>query len=87
MNHLKFDLGQLRQGAAVSVTLDHRANVRLLDPDNYEHFRQGRQHRCIGGHATTSPYRLRTPSAGHWIVVVDLGGGAGNVRASVTVAG
>ncbi len=39
-------------------------------------------YRYFGGYATKSPVRFAVPRAGHWHVVVDLGGGAGQVRAS-----
>jgi len=42
-------------------------------------------YRYDGGYATKSPMRLAVPRAGHWHVVVDLGGGAGHVRAFVSL--
>jgi Domain of unknown function (DUF1883) len=80
--HKEFDLAA---GDMVEVTLDHPANVQLLDPSNYQAYRNGRQYRYHGGHATVSPFRLAAPQAGHWHLVVDLGGNAGTVRASVRV--
>jgi hypothetical protein len=86
MQHLKYDLGQLPQGATVTVTLDHRANVRLLDQHNYDQFRRNLAHRFVGGEAIKSPCCLQTPTAGHWVLVVDLGGRSGGINASVTVS-
>ena len=79
MNHLhyEFDAGP---DHVIEVTLDRAANVQLLDSDNYESYRQGHGYR--GGYATTSPVQLVPPHTGHWHVVIDLGGGAGRVRAS-----
>ena len=80
--HKEFDLSA---GDIVEVTLDHAANVQLLDPSNYQAYRSGRQYRYHGGYVTASPFRLEAPQPGHWHLVIDLGGNAGTVRASVRV--
>jgi hypothetical protein len=67
------------------VTLDNKANVRLLDDANFSRYQRGEQHRYHGGYAQVSPVRLKPPHAGHWHVVIDFGGLAGKVRASVAV--
>lgn len=82
MNYLHYDL-HLQTGESVEVTLDKQANVRLLDDSNYSSYRQGNKHRYYGGRATKSPVRLSPPHAGHWHLIVDLGGNAGTVKASV----
>lgn len=87
MNFLHYDL-DLKAGDVVEVTLDKQANVRLLDEANFSSYKRGAQHRYYGGLVKTSPFRLPAPHAGHWHLVVDLGGHAGTVRASVrTVRG
>lgn len=78
--HQEFDAGP---DDLVEVTLDGQANVLLLDPENYEHYRRGEHYRYYGGLARTSPVRLVPPRQGHWHVVVDLGGFAGTIRAGV----
>ena len=82
MNYLHYDL-QVGPGEIVEVTLDKQANVRLLDDINYSNYQRGQQHKYHGGLAKVSPVHLRPPSPGHWHVVIDLGGYAGTVRASV----
>jgi hypothetical protein len=77
--HYEFDAGA---GDIIEVTLDRAANVQLLDPANYENYKNGHGYRYHGGYATTSPVRLAVPRAGTWHVVIDLGGGAGRVRAA-----
>lgn len=77
--HQEFDAGP---ADVIEVTLDHAANVQLLDPPNYEHYRARRPFRYFGGHVTHSPFRLRPPRRGHWHLVIDLGGSAGMVRAA-----
>lgn len=72
-------------GDVIEVILDRQANIRVLDWSNFSSFRSGRAHRCVGGLARQSPVRLSAPHPGRWHVVVDLGGYAGSVRASVRV--
>ena len=74
-----------RAGAVVEVTLDRKANVRLMDPSNYRRFQSGQEHRYYGGTAQVSPVRLQVPSSGTWYVVIDLGAGGGSIRHSVRV--
>jgi hypothetical protein len=81
-----WDLGQQPRGAIVEVSLSgNAANVRLLDRSNFSAFKNGRSHRCVGGHTTRSPVRMQVPQSGHWYLTVDYGGHAGRGRASVQV--
>jgi hypothetical protein len=82
---VKYDLGYLEAGATAEVALDHRANVRLLDAVNFGRYQRGETFQYVGGQASRSPVPLTIPSAGHWYVVLDLGGGAGTIRSSVRV--
>ncbi len=84
MNFLHYDM-QLASGDVVVVTMDKQANVRLLDDTNFARYQRGEQHTYYGGLAQVSPVHLRPPHAGHWHVVIDLGGYAGTVRASASV--
>ncbi|MFO0938668.1 MAG: DUF1883 domain-containing protein [Gemmataceae bacterium] len=71
--------------AVVQVELDAQANVMLMDSINFSSYRSGRHFRYFGGHAKQSPVLLSAPHAGHWHVIVDLGGYAGHVNASIRV--
>jgi len=82
VNYLHYDL-QLNSGDVVEVTLDQQANVRLMDASNFANYKRGGQHKYFGGLQTKSPAHIPAPHAGHWHLVVDLGGYAGTVRASV----
>lgn len=82
MNFLHYDL-QLGFNDTVEVTLDKQVNVRLLDDINFSKYKRGERHKYYGGLAKESPARLNAPHPGHWNLVIDLGGYAGNVRASV----
>lgn len=86
MNFTHYDLGHLKRGSVVVVTLSgNAANVRLLDSSNFSSYQRGTQHRYIGGLAKQSPVRLGVPNDGRWHVTVDLMGLVGNVRSSVAV--
>jgi len=85
VNYMKYDLGQAKRGSTVVVTLDKQANVQLLDTTNFSNYKSGRRYTYFGGLATKSPARITVPRDGHWYVVVDLGGNAGNVRIGVNV--
>jgi hypothetical protein len=81
-----YDLGQLKRGSTVVVSLSgNAANVRLLDGSNFSSFQRGGQHRYIGGLAKRSPVRLGVPSTGRWHLVVDMMGLRGSARSSVAV--
>ena len=86
MNYLVYDLGQLKNGQRVQVTLSgSAANVRLMDSSNYQSYKSGRSHRYAGGLITRSPVVLGVPSSGHWYVTVDMQGLRGTVKSSVRV--
>lgn len=84
MNFLHYSM-QLASDDVVEVTLDKQANVRLLDESNFARYKRRERHTYHGGLAKESPVHLRPPHSGHWHVVVDLGGYAGTVHASVRV--
>jgi hypothetical protein len=85
MEHLRYDLGSLKKGATVVVTLTSQANVQLMTRSEYRNYQAGRRYRFYGGGVTRSPFRIAVPSDGHWVVAIDLGGRAGHVKASVDV--
>ena len=69
--HHEFDLSA---NDTVEMTLDNRANVRLLDDANLLLYKSGKHRRYHGGFAKTSPIRIAAPRAGHWHVRHYLGG-------------
>jgi hypothetical protein len=90
MEHLKFDLGTLKKGSTVVVTLKSQANVLLMDASNYSNYStyasaRSARYRYFGGRATRSPFRIGVPANGHWFVALDLGGYSGRIDASVAV--
>jgi hypothetical protein len=86
MQFIHKDLGNRARGDLVKFTLSgNSANVRLLDSSNFSNYRNGRQHRFVGGRATKSPVTLVIPSSGHWHAVVDMQGLGGRTNASIQV--
>ncbi len=74
------------EGATVRVALrGSECNVLLMDDHNFFSYRRGGSYRYVGGHYKRSPVLLSVPEAGHWNVVIDTGGYAGSLEASVTV--
>jgi Domain of unknown function (DUF1883) len=73
----------LNRGEVAVIDLDSQANVMLMDDLDFSAYRRGDSFNCYGGLAERTPIRLVAPSSGHWNVVIDLGGYAGRIRASV----
>jgi hypothetical protein len=82
MSFVRFEFDDAGPDDVIEVSLSGQANVRLLDPSNFQSYRSGRTHRYFGGLARVSPFRLRPPHRGRWFVVVDMAGYRGSVRAS-----
>lgn len=86
MKYLVWDLKQQLRGNRVQVTLNgNAANVRLMDNSNYNNYKNGRNHRYVGGLVKRSPITLEVPSSGHYFLVVDMQGLRGSTNASVRV--
>lgn len=79
-----FDLGQLKRGQIVEVTLrGSAANVLLVDSTNKRNYEAGRRTSYIGGLVKRSPHRMAIPRSGHWYVLVTMDGLRGRTSASV----
>ena len=86
MNFTHYRLGHVDRGSIVEVTLKgSAANVRLMDNSNFNSYKAGRQHRCMGGLAKRSPVRQQVPRSGNSHVAVDMQGLRGTVRSSIWV--
>ena len=81
-----WNLGHCNSGDIVVVTLSgSAANVRLLNPPNFQHYRAGKRHNYFGGLVTKSPAEIPIPHSGTWYVAVDMQGLRGTSRAGVQV--
>jgi hypothetical protein len=82
----QYDLGQLKCGSTVVVTLQgNAANLRLMTWSDLSNYKNGRSHRFYGGLATNSPARIAVPRDDHWYLTVDMQGMRGSTRTSVRV--
>jgi hypothetical protein len=82
MDYLHYDM-QLDSDELVEVDLDKQANIRLLDPANFSHYRRGQRYTYYGGLAKLAPFTLKPPHPGRWHLVIDLGRYPGRVSANV----
>ncbi|GAA2651410.1 hypothetical protein GCM10010400_03470 [Streptomyces aculeolatus] len=85
MQYLYKDLGSLKRGSTVVVTLRKQANVQVMTRSEYGKYKSGKRYRYLGGRVTRSPFKVTIPSSGHWVVAFDLGGYGGRIDASVQV--
>ena len=84
MNFTHYDLGYLRGGEIIEVTLQGSgANVRLMDSSNFSSYKSGRKHRYQGGLVKRSPFRVQVPRSGNWHITVDMAGLQGTTRSSI----
>lgn len=84
MNFLHWD-GWAGPNDTIVVSLDHAANVQLLDDVSFSNYQAGRSFHYRGGYFQKSPVVLQPPHTGHWHVTIDLGGHRGAVRAGIRV--
>ncbi|WP_233260850.1 DUF1883 domain-containing protein [Pedobacter sp. HMWF019] len=84
MNFLKYDFDLSAQDA-VKVSLSGQANVRLMDYNNFQNYKNGRAHKYYGGLVKVTPYVIQPPYGGRWYLAIDLGGYSGKISASVSI--
>ena len=86
MKRQAHDLGQLRAGQVVRVTLSGtEINLVLMDQQNKSQYLKFKSYRYHGGHFTKSPAEIRVPSDGHWYLGVDFGGRTGSANYKISV--
>lgn len=78
-----YDLGMLREGTIIEVTLSAVNNVRLMSGINFQRFTEVLDFKYIGGIARKSPVRMTIPETSHWHVIVDMEGHHGLADSSV----
>jgi hypothetical protein len=83
MKYLLYDLGTVKAGDTVEISLGYAANVRLIDSENYELYKQKIQHRFTGGYIERSPYKVTIQDDGHWYVIIDSGSFFAKIKALV----
>lgn len=87
MYFLHYPLGQVAGAVAVVELSGTDANLMLPNDDVLASYKSGRRYAYCGSYYRQPPTRIGVPSSGRWNIVVELGGAAGNVSASVTLVG
>ncbi len=73
-------------GDLVRVQLTgNAANVLVMDDPNYQHYKQSQPYNYYGGYYTRSPVIIKPGVYGQLNVIINLGGFAGSVNASVQI--
>jgi hypothetical protein len=72
-------------GDTIRIQMDTPANVRLLDPLNFENYKRGSKYVGDGGWSDKKDVEFTLPYKGPFHVVVDLGGTAGTLKATCDV--
>lgn len=87
MKFFHTDLGPRQAGEVIAVTLSAVANVRLMDTNNFNNYKNGLKHIYTGGTVRQSPVHLTVPTHGHWHVAIDINGiqGSSGLKAAVKV--
>lgn len=78
-----YDLGLLREGTILEVTLSAINNVRLMSGINFQRFTETLDYKYMGGAARKSPFRIAVPQSAHWHLIVDMEGHNGLADSSV----
>ena len=73
-------------GDRVLVELNTQAFVRMLDPLNFEYYKKGSKYTGLGGWSDRLDVEFTLPYKGTFHVVIDLGGKAGELRATCDVS-
>jgi len=72
-------------GDIVVLNCDTQCNFMLLDDSNFSNYKNSRGYNLFGGFFKMFPAKIQVPHAGHWNVVIDLGGGGANIKYSLSV--
>ena len=67
----------------IQVTIDHQADIKVMDPFNFSKYKLGKTPDFQGGTYPASTIEFRVHRKDIWHVVIDLGGKRGEVKASV----
>ena len=78
-----YEEGNFKQGDILSIQIDRRANIYLLDRLNFNRYKSNQTCEYYGGTSNTSPYNIKVPRTGHWYIVIDLGRGVSYFHISV----
>ena len=75
----------LNAGDTVILDCDTQCNFMVMSDSDFSSYRRGASHHYYGGFRTHFPTSIPVPHAGHWNIVIDLGGGRANIRYGLRV--
>lgn len=85
MNYQHYEWQHLGTEDVIEVTLDKQANVRLMDPHNFNRYHRNESYISFGGVPLKTVTTFTPPNPGHWHLVVDLEGFSEGVKVGVRV--
>lgn len=75
----------IRSDQSACITIDIAANVMLLTDVNFSRYKRGESYDYYGGYYKRSPIYIRPPRSDNYNLVIDLGGGSGSIRHSISI--
>lgn len=78
-----YEEGNFRKGDILSITIDRRVNIYLMDNINFTRYKNNNRFEYYGGSVSNSPYNITVPKSGHWYIIIDLDGGSGILNYSI----
>ena len=86
MEYKFFDLGKMKEGDTVEVTVSGAsANVRLMDAQNFQLFKDQKEFTYFGGVTEEGTKNKAIPHNGNWILEHDMKGIDGQAKVTVRV--
>ncbi|MGN1400201.1 MAG: DUF1883 domain-containing protein [Bacillus sp. (in: firmicutes)] len=70
MHHYEFDL---HMWDVIVLKLESKAEVKLMDEENYKKYSENQPIKYYGGMVTDKVYRIQAPNYGHWHLVIETG--------------
>ncbi len=77
--------GYYSAGDIIVLQCNTQCNFMIMSDSNFSSYRERRDFNHYGGHFKSFPAKIKVPSSGSWNVVIDLGGGAANIRYGLSV--
>ena len=72
MNYLHYKMKASPQNA-IKVTLNHKANIKLLDTVNYYKYCNGKTYQSTGEFIDVSSMQIKVPHKSNWHILIEHG--------------
>lgn len=74
----------LNKGDTVIVECSHQCNIKVMNDNDFNGYKNGRSHHYHGGFYKSLPARISVPNSGFWNTTIDLAGGSANIRYNIS---